>query len=776
MTTKVIKIYIFLSILFSNYLVFSQIPVGSFREHLPYRSFFHVAVSPDKVYASTQKNLMVLDKTNNYEKSTLSKIDGLSEIGIENIYYLSSTNQLLIVYNNSNLDFYKNDEIVNIADIKNKQIIGSKKINSYLEDGNLLYLATGFGIVVIDLAKFLIKDTWFTALNGVNYQIYGITKYDDKFYISSEKGVFSIQKDDIRIPDFSAWEFENALDTFKYTFIESFGDYLIVNKPGISKDSILVFENGTWSYNAELSPLQLRSLKKQNDELAVLDWDILSIYDTNLNRKAFYKWLDGTQLSMGRDVAFDGQDLMWIADQYHGLAYYNRVLTYPVLYVLEGPATEMVESMDCVDGVFATVPGSRAGWGLNYIPPSLSIFKNETWSYITTPFYNFIQPHDMTKVVINPKKSTEMYVGSWSGGLYKLDNGVITNQWNSYNSPLQAIQAAFSDTLKYVFVSGLCFDTYNNLWIANSKVTQPLKVLKKDGTWQSFSLSPYIPGVEDNVAEHVFVDSRNYKWITFPRQNKLIVYDDNKTIDDKTDDKIAQIDMNSSANIPTDQITCIVEDLNGNIWIGCDRSIKVVYNPSNVFSKQLYAKNILLEQNGYVQNLFEFELVNAIVVDGANRKWVGTSKAGAFLISENGTEQLLHFDEDNSPMLSNQITAITIDKESGEVFFGTTSGIISYRGTATEGASNYNDYLVFPNPVREDYTGVITVKGLMENSFCKVVDGSGLLLWQGYANGGTLTWNGKDFNGNRPATGVYFIFASSDTGEEKQVAKLLFVK
>lgn len=256
----------------------------------------------------------------------------------------------------------------------------------------------------------------------------------------------------------------------------------------------------------------------------------------------------------------------------------------------------------------------------------------------------------------------------------------------------------------------------------------------------------------------------------------MIVYDDNKTIDDKTDDRIAQIDMNSSSNITTDQINCITEDLNGNIWIGCDRSIKVVYNPSNVFSKQLYAKNILLEQNGYVQNLFEFEMVNAIVVDGANRKWVGTSKAGVFLISENGTEQLLHFDEDNSPLLSNQITSITMDKESGEVFFGTTSGIISYRGTATEGAANYNDYLVFPNPVREDYTGVITVKGLMENSFCKVVDASGFLIWQGYANGGTLTWNGKDFNGKRPATGVYFVFVSSDTGEEKQVAKLLFIK
>jgi hypothetical protein len=162
-------------------------------------------------------------------------------------------------------------------------------------------------------------------------------------------------------------------------------------------------------------------------------------------------------------------------------------------------------------------------------------------------------------------------------------------------------------------------------------------------------------------------------------------------------------------------------------------------------------------------------------VDGANRKWIGTSKAGVYLMSENGTEQILQFDEENSPLISNQINAITIDQNNGEVYFATTAGLISYRGTATEGEKNYNHYKVFPNPVKSGYTGYITVTGLMENSFCKIVDASGLLVWQGYADGGQLVWNGLSFNGLRPATGVYFVFASSDTGSEKQVAKILFI-
>lgn len=756
--------------------LFSQIPVGEFREHLPFKSFFHVTVSPDYVYAATQKNLLLLDKNNNYQKSTLSKLDGLSEIGIFNIKYLDHKEMLVIVYNNSNIDFLKGDEIINVSDIKNKQIIGSKAIHSIYAKGDILFLATGFGIVLIDLNTFLIKDTWFTVLNGINYSVKDFVEFNNRYYISTQSGVFSIDNNDFRAPDFSAWQLETQLGNVEYNYMATIGNQIVVNRVGLNSDSIFVYSNQNWQYAENLYALKVRGFDVHNNELVILDWDQMRVYDQNLSLISFFNWVGGDKLPQARDIVFDGSELIWVADQYNGLVYYNRPNTYATLFTLEGPASEMVESMDCAGGVLATVPGSRTGWGINYIPPSLSVFKNQQWGYISTPFYNYRHPHDFNNVIVNPKNPSEIFIASWAGGLYKVTDGVITNHWDTYNSPLQSISVSTSDTTKYTTISGLDFDKYGNLWMTNSKVTYPLKVLLKDSSWQSFSLSPYVPGSAESVSEHVIVDSRNFKWITVPRQNKLVVFNDNNTLDDKSDDEIAQIDLNTSANIQTSQINCIVEDLNGNIWIGNNLSIKVVYNPGNVFTKQLYAKNILLEQNGYVQNLFEFESVTAIAVDGANRKWVGTSKAGVFLISENGTEQLLHFDEDNSPLLANQIISITIDQESGEVYFGTTAGIISYRGTATEGAKNYNDYLVFPNPVRESYRGPITVSGLMENSFCKIVDGSGLLVWQGYSNGGQLVWDGLDFNGKRPATGVYFVFASSETGEEKQVAKLLFIK
>ena len=235
------------------------------------------------------------------------------------------------------------------------------------------------------------------------------------------------------------------------------------------------------------------------------------------------------------------------------------------------------------------------------------------------------------------------------------------------------------------------------------------------------------------------------------------------------------MDLNSAANVSTQQINCIVEDKNGNIWIGTDLGIKIVYNSSNLMKNPIYAKNIFITQDGYTQNLLEHESITCIVVDGANRKWVGTARAGLFLISESGTEEIAKFNESNSLLFSNQINAMNINPVTGELFIATASGLMGYRTDASEGREDYSELKVFPNPVRESYTGIISVSGMMENALCKITDANGLLIWQDYANGGTFSWDGKDFYGNRPATGVYFVMASDKTGKKRATAKILII-
>jgi len=230
-----------------------------------------------------------------------------------------------------------------------------------------------------------------------------------------------------------------------------------------------------------------------------------------------------------------------------------------------------------------------------------------------------------------------------------------------------------------------------------------------------------------------------------------------------------------AAEVSSSTVYCMAEDLDGEIWIGTDKGVKVIYYPSHIFDGNVFPRNILLEQDGYVSVLLEYEEVTAIAVDGANRKWIGTSKAGVFLMSENGQEQLLHFTAEDNPLFSNQIIDINVNQFTGEVFFATSKGLVSYKGTATSGFETYADLPVYPNPVPHEYTGVVAVNGLKTNSLCKITDSSGKLVWQGYSDGGQLAWYCKDHFGRRPATGVYYVMASDDEGKEKIVTKFVFI-
>lgn len=774
----------------------AQIAVGEFRSHIALRGFYSVAVDDDYVYAATDKGLMLMDKATKDrdlpEMSTWTKVEGLSDIDIAKIYYDKNYKILIISYKNGNIDLVKNDNVINISDIKNKQIPGSKELSHIHTQGNIAYLVYPFGIVCLNLEEFLITDTWFTKRNDQQYNAIDIAITPDRYYLATEKGIFSLATTQSNPANFLSWNEETSVDSGEFDRLLYFDGKVYANKntgnnidihdSARSDDTLYVLHQGLW-LPTSLSCYDMRDLACVDTEMIICDWnfvEVVEVLDTGLT-KTFYAELWGDTFSYPNIMEVVSDDgLLWVADRNNGLVQVNRKSNHNRFYTGNGPYDNRAEAICSRNGITLLVPGSRheAAFAPGWIYPSLSIFKNQKWTHVADflTYTSDKRTYDLNNIIINPANDREWYVASWGNGLFKCTDEVIAAHYGAGNSPLD------STSNGQVFVSGLDYDDKGNLWLTNSQSAKMLKMIEPDGTWHAYNVGRGVitSGYTNVVAEHVMVDSRNYKWITYPRGSNfnkcnLVAFSENGTYDNPGDDRLAIVDMNAEAEVNSSTVLCIAEDLDGEIWIGTDKGIKVIYNPSNIFKSNIYPHNILLKQDGYVSVLLEFEEVTAIAVDGANRKWIGTSKAGVFLMSEDGQEQLLHFTAEDNPLFSNQIVCITIDPQSGEVFFGTGKGVVSYRGVATEGRDQYEELTVFPNPVRHGYTGYVSVNGLKTNSLCKITDASGRLVWQGYSYGGQMVWNCRDNFGRRPATGIYYVMVSEEDGKEKMVAKFLFI-
>ena len=227
-------------------------------------------------------------------------------------------------------------------------------------------------------------------------------------------------------------------------------------------------------------------------------------------------------------------------------------------------------------------------------------------------------------------------------------------------------------------------------------------------------------------------------------------------------------------SLPSSNVKSLALDRDGQMWVGTDKGVVVFDNPSAVFSgKNFDAYTPVFERRRLLGN----ENVNSIAIDGGNRKWMGT-KNGIFLFSPDGTELVINFTEKNAPLPTNEISYITAEPKTGEVYIRTPKGMVSYRGTATEGSLKQDESVVkvFPNPVRPDFEGQIGIEGLVENAFVKITDVVGNLVYETRASGGTAIWNGRTLTGQRVETGIYLIFSGNKKGEETLVSRLAVVK
>ena len=753
--------------------------IGQWRMHIPYNKAVSVAEGNGKVFCASKYGLFSTAK-NDGSLERYSRASGLSDFEISSIRYNASAGVLVIAYENSNIDLLYNDNsIVNLSDIKRTNIVGNKSINSIFFRGRLAYLSCGFGIVVVDLDRKEIKDTYYIGPNGSAIQVHDLTADDVFFYAATDNGIYKAAINDPFIYNYAQWNKDTTLirPGGKYTSIAFFSNRIFTVNADLpsGNDTIMVYNGSSWTGLVYPSDHDLRVSTYLNHLMIKVSYTI-DAFDESMNRT--HRMDNGRYPNTApKDGFVSADNIFWIADYNNGLIKYSLPYNYEKL-TPNGPNSSTVFAMASVDDDLWVASGAinlQAATGLNTGVYHLSDNSWMTFDKTNDPIYNSLGYFsDVECVAIDPSDSKHAFVGTWGSGLLEYrDHGVVM-VYDSSNSPIQPIDVA-SPGYNLIAVGGVAFDNDKNLWVANCRTPSPVCLRRPDGSWKSFSLPSQF---SINYFYGLIIDDFDQKWIIArgPNAVGLIVFNEND-IDNPNDDSYKMLTKTAgSGNLPSIGVYSFAKDKDGAIWIGTDQGVAVIYNPGSVFAGSNFdAQQILIEQDGHTQYLLETETVLATAVDGANRKWFGTLSAGVFLMSADGTQQLQHFTFDNSPLLSNLVSSIAINDNTGEVFFGTDKGIVSYRSDATAGGESCEGTLVFPNPVTHDYKGPIAIKGLVNNADVKITDITGAMVYHAKAKGGEAIWYGNNFKGERAHTGVYLVYATNDDGSATCVTKMLFI-
>jgi hypothetical protein len=684
-----------------------QVAVGQWRDHLPYNNGQQLAISNDEVYMVTSVGLMRYDRKNG-ELEKMSKINGLSDSGVESVAYHQSLEMFVVGYNNGNLDLIKGTQIFNLGDIKRKSINGDKSIYSIIFKDNVAYLGCGFGIVVIDLVRKEVSETWFIGDNGGYVKVNSLANDDSFIYAATDQGVF---KGDFNqsLVDFSKWEIiseQNLPAAFSwlsgkaFNSLTIFDDKLIVNYHNYSTqnaDTLLVYDGTNWQKLME-EHNEFQSVTSTQNKLILSSKYWIKILNTDYSefRHVWRYVVNDTDVYPAPSYAMlDSQDNLWVADTKYGLISTPADWSYNN-YVINGPDSESIFDFSVADSkIIGVMGGMNLSWAPKWNQGKFYVFNNNLWtSFSNTAQNGLAGVNDLVRVLIDPNDPTHFFLGSWIDGVIEYRNNAYYKTHDPTNSTL-----AFVDGTDYCRIGGMAFDKDGNLWVTNSLTSPQIHVLSPEGNWTSIDYSTYIGGI--NIGRFIITDD-DVKWVVLPQSVGLFVFDDNNTPADKSDDKVKKLSViNEEGEVISNDVFSIAQDKNGYIWVGTSKGIAVYYNPEDVFETgNLQARQIKIPRNDGTDNadiLLGNDVVTSINVDGADKKWFGTQNGGVYYTIADVLEEIHHFTRDNSPLLSNNILCTAIIPNSGEVFFGTAAGIISYRSTATEGNDDYIGVYAFPN-------------------------------------------------------------------------------
>lgn len=739
--------------------------IGEWQVYPSYTIATKNVVVGSTVYSLMNGNLLRYD-TEDTSVRTYDCLNDLNDVHISHMAYCDATKRLILVYDNGNIDLMDaDDNVVNISALKDKSM-NDKAVSSVYINGTNAYLTTGFGFIIVDTKEGVIRNTYQLGLNTTAMVI-----SDGLYVLATTTGIYKASVD--------ANLYESSVLTRTSTadrvlqMVEFDGSVWIrrsdaiykVLKAGVSKfeagtfNYLKVFSDGTMAFGNATTTHLLTSETQRRVLSGANNW-------SDLTRQANTYWgSDGLGGLKGYRIEGDAfvqsvgpiQPNSPVRDLFYRMHYEgDRLLVAGGIntpYAIYNDATAMYYE----DGVWFNFDES-----------------------IPAQQYPSIRHWNTTNLVQDPNDPSHHFASPYRTGLYEYRDGKLVGLYNCDNAPFETIADL---GVNFVGCSSLKFDSDGNLWMTNQGTDTIIRVLRPNMKWQALYYSEI---AKTPTCDDYCFTSSGINFLVSRRINGrgFFGFDTNGTLTNTRDDKHllrTSITNEDGTTYTPDEFYCMAEDLKGQVWCGTNLGLFVIEDPTKFFDQDFTFEQIKIardDDSGLADYLLSGVPISCIAVDGANRKWIGTNSNGIYLVSADGQDMIHHFMAEDSPLLSNNIRCIAIHPSTGRVMIGTDVGLCSYMADAVDAEDelDYDNLLVYPNPVRPDYHGPITIDGLSADCEIKICSSTGQLIMSGVSNGGRFTWNGCNRQGKRVASGVYQVIANTANGKSAVVTRIVVIR
>ena len=752
-------------LLFCSAIVYSQ--YAGWSSFYSYNQITGVVGANDGlVYGLAENSLFSYDPTAN-EVVPITTVNGLLGDDINTLSI--SDNYMMVGYQNGMLGVHNLTDgsvVLDNSIDRNITIPGNNKaINSFLLKDQTLYISANYGISSYDFVNNRFIDSYFFGVNNSQIQVNQTALVGTSLYAATEEGLYKASTDDPNLVLESAW-----------TKIAA-GQWKAI---GLVNNTLLgIVQSGETSIcNALINDVAVERHRESgtllwvdvNEDALILSFSnkilsfdadqLVSTLATATGNLSGQKFSSATQLGGNLFIGTSGS----------GLLLHNSSETRVVSP--SGPLRNEIFDLSVVaeDDIWI----AHGAFSQSYNPYPLNAYgisrlSEEGWQNL--PYSSLSGALSIVSVVPNPNDTSQVFACAMHQGLLEINNGVVGTFWNHTNSGLESLdpnELGQNPNYRSVRVRDVAFDSEGAMWSITSFVAKGLKKRSVDGNWQSVDLLPVLSSPKRAAGYSKLEISPNDEIYFGSSSSGLIGYAEINGTPVLRSIGVAE-------NLPAEDVRSVALDYDDNLWIGTTNGLRVLYGASRMFTQEVSASTVVLEEGGNVGELLANQNIKAIEVDGNNQKWVATDGAGVFLFAEDGKKTIHHFTKENSPLPTNFIQNLAYDNQSGKIFIATSSGLVAFQGNAFAPSETLENIEVYPNPIRPRYTGPLTIRGLQADCVVKITDIVGNAVYETTSTGGSVQWDMNSFSGKRVRSGVYLIFVTTKDGMDSSVEKVMII-